>query len=213
MPAYELGIFAKTFPREPLEANLDAVARHGLGVVQYNMACAGLPSLPERVEPELARRIAAATAQRGIRVAAVSGTFNMIHPDHKTRRAGFRSLRVLAEACATIGTRTITLCTGTRDRHDMWRGHPDNRQPQAWADMLRSMERAVGIAEDFGVYLGIEPETANVVDSASRALLLVREMRSPNLKIVLDPANLFSMDNLARQHAVLDEAFDLLGPH
>ena len=68
-----LGIFAKTFPRPTLEENLDAVRDHGLGVVQYNLACAGLASLPERIEPRLAQQIGAAAASRRIRIAAVSG--------------------------------------------------------------------------------------------------------------------------------------------
>ena len=33
------------------------------------------------------------------------------------------------------------------------------------------------------------------------------------MKIVIDPANLFGTDDLAYQHDILDEAFDLLGPY
>src|SRR6516164_2345906 len=85
-----IGIFAKTFPRPTPEANLDAVRSHGLGVVQYNLACAGLLSMPERIEPRLARQIAAAAASRRIAIAAVSGTFNMIDPVRERRDAGMR---------------------------------------------------------------------------------------------------------------------------
>src|SRR5437868_8405034 len=110
----ELGIFAKTFSRPSIETNLDAVAQSGLGLVQYNMACAGMSSLPEYIPAEVTERIRIAAANRGIRVAAVSGTFNMIHPDLDVRRAGLQRLRTLAGTCAALGTRTITLCTGTR---------------------------------------------------------------------------------------------------
>lgn len=213
MTATQLGIFAKTFPRSSIERNLDAVAGHGLGVVQYNLSCAGLASLPEQVPTGLAARIGASAAARGIRIAAVSGTFNMIHPDREVRRAGLRALRTVAGTCAALGTRTITLCTGTRDPLDLWRGHPDNRDPQAWRDLLASMEAAVSLAEEFDLLLGIEPATANVVDSAARAQLLLREMRSPHLTIVLDAANLLTVDGLGRQRDVLENAFDLLGPH
>src|SRR6516164_7367249 len=100
-----IGIFAKTFPRPTLEENLDAVARHGLSVVQYNLACAGLPSLPERIEPRLAQQIADAAAARGITVAAVSGTFNMIDPIRQRRDIGLRRLGELAAACGLLGTK------------------------------------------------------------------------------------------------------------
>jgi sugar phosphate isomerase/epimerase len=206
-----IGIFAKTFPRPTLEENLDAVVSHGLGVVQYNLACAGLPSLPEQIEPRLARQIGAAAAARGITLAAVSGTFNMIDPIRQRRDIGMRRLGQLAAACALLGTNIITLCTGTRDPDDMWRGHPANGRPDAWADLLAAMELALILAEDHDLLLAIEPETANVVDSPARARRLLDELRSPRVKIIIDPANLFHVEDLPHQRAIFDAAFDLLG--
>jgi sugar phosphate isomerase/epimerase len=207
-----LGIFAKTFPRPTLEENLDAVRSHGLGVVQYNLACAGLPSLPERIEPRLAQQIGAAAASRRITIVAVSGTFNMIDPVKERRDAGMRRLGQLAGACALLGTKIITLCTGTRDPDDMWRGHPANGRPDAWTDLLAAMEQALAIAEQHDLWLAVEPETANVVDSPAKARRLLDELRSPRLKIIIDPANLFHVEDLPRQRALLEAAFDLLGP-
>jgi sugar phosphate isomerase/epimerase len=207
-----LGIFAKTFPRPTPEENLDAVRGHRLGVVQYNLACAGLPSLPDRIEPHLARRVGVAAASRGITIAAVSGTFNMIDPIRDRRHDGMRRLRQLAGACAPLGTKIITLCTGTRDPDDMWRGHPANGRPDAWADLLSAMEQALLIAEEHDLGLAIEPETANVVDSPVRARRLLNELRSPRVKIIIDPANLFDAGDLPNQRALLTAAFDLLGP-
>jgi sugar phosphate isomerase/epimerase len=207
-----IGIFAKTFPRPTPEENLDAVRSHRLAVVQYNLACAGLPSLPERIEPHLAQRIGGAAASRRITLAAVSGTFNMIDPVRERQVEGMRRLRQLAGACAALGTKIITLCTGTRDPDDMWRGHPANRRPDAWADLMAAMEQALAIAEEHDLWLAVEPETANVVDSPARARRLLDELRSPRLKIIIDPANLFHVEDLPHQRAILDAAFDLLGP-
>jgi sugar phosphate isomerase/epimerase len=206
-----IGIFAKTFPRPTLEENLDAVRTHGLGVVQYNLACAGLPSLPERIEPRLAQQIGAAAASRRITIAAVSGTFNMIDPIRERREVGMRRLAQLAGVCARLGTKIITLCTGTRDPDDMWRGHPANGRLDAWSDLLAAMEQALVIAEIYDVWLAIEPETANVVDSPAKARRLLDEMGSNRLKIIIDPANLFHVEDLPHQRAILDAAFDLLG--
>jgi sugar phosphate isomerase/epimerase len=207
-----IGIFAKTFSRPTVEENLDAVADHGLAVVQYNLACAGLPSLPERIDPQLAQRIGAAAAARGITIAAVSGTFNMIDPVRERRDAGLRRLGRLAGACALLGTRIITLCTGTRDPDDMWRGHPANSRADAWTDLLTVMEPALAIAEQHDLWLAIEPETANVVDSPVKARRLLDELRSRRLKIIIDPANLFRVETLRHQRALLRVAFDLLAP-
>ena len=207
----QLGIFARTFVRPTLEEVLDAVKGHGLNCIQFNMACAGLPSMPDEIDPTLCDRIRRGMAARGLTMVAVSGTFNMIHPDPSERQRGLRRLAVLAAACKRLGTAAISLCTGTRDPDDKWRHHPDNATPQAWRDLVRSMETALQIADAHEITLGVEPEVSNVVDSAAKARRLLDETGSTRLKIVIDAANLFPAGSLSQQHRVLEEAFVLLG--
>jgi sugar phosphate isomerase/epimerase len=210
-----LGIFARTFARSSPEEVFDALIGYGLGETQFNMSVTGLSSLPDEIAPDLADRVRVAAAERRISLAAVSGTFNMIHPDEEVRRDGLRRLGVLAGACERLGTPTLTLCTGTRDPENMWRRHPDNARPEAWRDLLATMQEAVETAEEHGVTLAFEPEAANVVDSAEKGRRLLDEMRSPRLKVVMDAANLFDAGDparrLSRSEEVLEEAFELLG--
>lgn len=206
-----LGIFCKTFPRPTLAECLDAVRAHGLDCVQFNMACAGLPSLPAMIDRPRCVEIRRELAQRNIQMAAVSGTFNMIHPDPEQRRQGLRRLAELARACADLGTSIITLCTGTRDPQDMWRRHPDNDSAAAWRDLLASLRAALEMTTSSGVTLAFEPEVANVIDTARKGRRLLDEIGSPRLKVVIDGANLFHTGELARMREVLEEAFDLLG--
>jgi sugar phosphate isomerase/epimerase len=206
-----IGIFAKTFVRPTLAETLDAVAHHGIHTIQFNLACAGVPSMPDQIEPALAATIRHELAARDIGMAAVSGTFNIIHPDQEQRRAGMRRLRVLAAACRELGTELITLSTGTRDGEHMWRRHRDNDTPYAWRDMIASLQEAVQIAEEHAVTLAFEPEVTNVVDSAAKGRRLLDEIGSPRLKVVMDGANLFHAGELPRMREILEEAFALLG--
>src|SRR5437867_4117009 len=99
----QLGIFAKTFARARLEEVLDCVVAHELRCIQFNFACAGLPSLPETIAPQLLQQIRRDCESRGIAIAGVSGTFNMIHPDQAARAAGLRGLKTLAPAARALG--------------------------------------------------------------------------------------------------------------
>ena len=209
----EPGIFETTFPRSTLAATLDAVAAHGLSWVQFDLASAGVPSLPEHVPDALAEGIGRDTGDRGIRLAAVSGTYNMVHPDPRVRDRGLAGLRVIAAACGAMGAPVITLCTGSRDPANMWRRHPDNGTPEAWRDLVASLTAALVIADEFDVALAFEPEPANVVASAALGRTLLREVDHPRLKVVLDPANIVASDLDRPPGAVLDEAFALLGEH
>lgn len=205
------GIFTRCFARATLAEIFEAVAQHGFRFVQFNFASAGLPSLPDQIEPAVTDHIRSEMESRNISAAAISGTFNMIHPDAVQRRAGMRRLRVLAAACGQVGAPVITLCTGTRDPVNMWRRHPANDSAEAWRDLLISMQEAAAIGEEFRVTLGIEPEVTNVVDSARKARRLLDEVRSPRLKVIMDGANLFHAGELPRMRQILDEAFELLG--
>jgi sugar phosphate isomerase/epimerase len=206
----QLGIFAKTFAGDDPLTVLRAAATNGFSTVQYNMACSGLGAMPDVIADDVVAAVAAASKETGVSLSALSGTYNMVHPDVRVREQGHRRLRVLASQCQSMGTGLITLCTGTRDADDQWRAHPDNQSPEAWRDLCAAMEVAIGIADAFDIDLGIEPELANVVNSAALAHRLMDELQSPRLKIVFDPANLFEHESLDQQRAIVSAALDLL---
>jgi sugar phosphate isomerase/epimerase len=205
-----LGIFAKTFAgTDPLSV-MSAAHAAGFEAVQYNMACSGLAAMPDLIAPDVTAGIAHAAAATGVDIAAVSGTYNMIHPDKAVRAAGMRRLEVLIAHAGAMGTDMVTLCTGTCDPDDQWRGHPGNGSPAVWALLLAEMSKAVDVAEAYGVKLGIEPELANVVSDAARARRLIDSLQSPAVAIVLDPANLFEVATLAQQRRIMSDAIALL---
>lgn len=206
----KLGIFAKTFAGTDPHPVLRHVADAGYAFAQYNMACSGLPSMPDEIDAAQAQAVANAAGQSGVEIAAVSGTYNMIHPDRAEREAGHRRLAVIAGRCKAMNTRLITLCTGTRDPHDQWKEHADNDTPEAWRDLVDAMETVIAIADRHDVDLGIEPELANVVNSAEKARRLIDEMQSPRLKIVLDPANLLEKATTAEQRDIVSAGIELL---
>ena len=207
----QIGVFARTLARPTLGELLAVIAKHGVESVQFNFSCVGLPTLPERITSELAGQIRREFAGHGLDLAAVSGTFNLIHPDLRVRRDGLQRFKELVPACAAIGAPVITLCTGTRDAENMWHRHPANDAPEAWLDLLAGLSELLPLAEANRITLGVEPEPGNVVASARKARRLLDELQSPRLKIVMDAANLFQVEELPRMRETLDEAFDLLG--
>jgi sugar phosphate isomerase/epimerase len=206
----QIGIFAKTFAAQGALASLTAVRDAGYAVAQFNMAVLGGSPMPEAIASETCAEIAAARARSGVAIAAISGTYNMIHPDKAARAAGFERLATLVRAAPRMGIHLVTLCTGTRHATDQWAHHPDNGTAEAWRDLTVEMERAVAVAEQCGVDLGVEPELANVVSSAALGRRLIDELGSSRVKIVLDPANLFETAPAAERRAIIAEAVDLL---
>ncbi len=139
----KIGIFAKTFARPSLEATLDAVRAHDLACVQFNLACAGLPTLPDALDDSVIERIRGAVTARGIEMAAISGTFNMCHPDAAEPAQNLVRLRVLPGRPAAFGRR----CKSLRTAASPWPLSPSwptssTRPPRAAACWMKCARRA-----------------------------------------------------------------------
>ena len=211
----ELGIFAKTFQKASIEEVFDAIASSGVTATQWNWACVpGFSSLPEAVPVPVTRAVARAASQEGVRICAVSATFNIIQP--AAFETGLSRLPALAKAARAIGCDLLTLCTGTRHPIDMWTYHPDNRSRESWERMMAALQQVIRAVKPYGVRLAIEPETANVVCDARSAELVLGELGADveSVYIVLDAANLYRPPVDPRMnYAIIDDAVQRLGEH
>ena len=149
----------------------------------------------------------------GIPVEVINGTFNMAHPDTAVRAEGIRRFEILCRAAAELGAKYISLCSGTRNADHLWSPHPDNDTEEAWNDMLDTVSRCTKIAETYGIILAVESEASNIISTPERARRLMDTVASPNLKMILDCANLFHAGEAHKENvrATLEHAFALYG--
>jgi sugar phosphate isomerase/epimerase len=210
----ELGVFAKVFGPGPPTYISTAIRNAGFTVTQLNLSAFGRPTLDDRLTDGQASGIAATFAHAGVRIWGLSGSFNTIDPDQIRRRASIKACLALIDRAPALGAEVVTICTGTRDPDDMWRGHPGNRSPEAWRDLRATLEELLVGAANAGIRLAIEPEPGNVVADAMLARRLLDELAidGRQLAIVLDPANLLTVETLPQQRKILSRAFDDLGP-
>jgi sugar phosphate isomerase/epimerase len=211
-----LGIFAKTYDRADVASCLQAVADAGIPATQFNLSVAGLPTIPDAPVPDaVVHQIRAAAGQASVALAAISGTFNAAHPDPAHRQAYLDRFPHLCAAARDLQIDVITLSSGSRDPDDMWRWHPDNADPQAWADSRTTLRAVAALAEDHGLTFAVEPEHSNIVATAEQAIMMLDQVGSPALKIVYDAANLLDPDDYDAAAAADAISRDIatLGPH
>jgi len=218
----KIGVLTTEFDAPTFDEIVDQIAAHQISCVQLQLGSVihdvltvdalmrGLDVLGDKITEDVAVRSREVLDARGIEVAAVDGTYNMVHPDPDRRARNLDHLVQLIHLASSFGTRIVTLCTGTRD-DIMWRPHPDNQSDAAWADLVAQLRVATDAAKAAGVQLAFEPEFNNVVNSAQQARRLIDEVGSSALKVLMDGANLFHHGDLDRMQDHLREAFALIG--
>lgn len=210
--AGRLGIFARTFRRDLAAEVAQAVAATGYALAHWNFAAIGLPTLADGVDEEQFTGVRDAFDAAGLAIPSVSATFNAIHPDTGLRHRQTEQAVRLIGLAPLLGADVVTLCTGTRDPVDMWRSHPGNTDPTAWADLRHTLDPLLEAAREAGVRLGVEPEHANVIRDAPAAARLLDELGDDApVGIVLDPANLLTPETIPQQDAIIGTAIRLLG--
>ena len=203
------GIFSRTYAAKG-EAVFAAIQADGFSAAQMNLSSLGLESLPHSLPEDVVLQAKEDAAKHGVMLAALSGTYNMAHPDIAYRKAERAKFANVVKAAKLMGIGVVTLCTGSRDKNNMWAHRADNHSPEAWRDFRTELDAALSLAD--GLTLAIEPEPGNVVRDAKMARHLLDEVGLPHLKIVLDAANLIGHEGLLRQREIMAEAFELLGP-
>lgn len=212
-PGFTLGVMVREVKGPTFEDTLERIHDMGFECAQLNLNVLGLPTVPASLPSGKAGEIGASFWAYGLNLAAVSGTFNCAHPDEDVRKAGIAGIRTLCESADNLGTRVITLSTGTRNPDHMWRTHPDNDSPEAWKVMAKTLHELTRIAEAHSVLLAFEPEVANIVNTVDKATRILDEIGSDNLKIVMDPANLLFPGDVERQLEIFEDAFSKLGQY
>lgn len=218
----QIGVMSTEFDGPSLEVVAAQIAAHGITTVQLQLGSVvpdvsssdalllGLDVLGDRISKGLASSCRQVLAAHGITVAAVDGTYNMVHPDAERRRRNLARLIALIKLAPTFGTDVVAVCTGSR-ADVMWQPSGANQAESAWRDLLDQLRIAARVAELAGVRIAFEPEHNNVVDSAQRARRLIDEVASPAVKVLMDAANLFHHGDLARMREHLSEVFALVG--
>lgn len=184
----------------------------GITTTQWNFRTLGRPPIDPTVTHDDCAAIRETLRAGLVGVWGLSCTYNIADPDPAKREdLTAQALKQITYA-PQLGAAVVTLCSGTRDPENMWRAHPDNGTPEAWNDAMTTLGRLAEQAGDSGVLLGIEPEANNIVVDASAAVRVLDQF-GPDapLSIVLDPANLLTVDQLPQQADILTDAFRRLG--
>ena len=89
-------------------------------------------------------------------------------------------------------------------------GNNANNTEEAYQHVLKNIRELVDEAEKYDVNVAVEGVHAFVINSPQRLARLVKDIDSPNMKVIFDPVNYITADNYKEQDKMITEMFELL---
>ncbi len=148
-------------------------------------------------------------AQNGLDVAVLGCYLNLAHPDpEKLRDIQSRYYGHLRVA-SLMGAGVVGTETGAPNAE--YKMDANTHSDEALDIFIRGLAPVVECAERWGVSLAIEPVWKHIVYDADRAMRVLDAIKSPNLRIILDPVNLLYAGNADERERVIGDAIEKLG--
>lgn len=150
-------------------------------------------------------------ASHDVDVAVLGCYKNLAHPDRaelqRIQENYIAHLRMAVSlGCSVVGTET-----GAPNAE--YQFEPQCHTEMALQTFLHGLEPVVEAAEKLGVLLAIEPVWNHIVWNPQVARRVIREVASPNLRIIFDPVNLLSGENYQDRERVIGEAIEQFGEY
>ena len=195
---------------QTLEERAKTARAEGFSCVHLALSkvISGVTFDPAALSEGLAMHVKRVFAHNGLDVAVLGCYLNLAHPDPEQLRKIQEQYYAHIRAAALAGAGVVGTETGAPNA--AYKYEPACHGQAALNAFLRGLEPVVAEAEKRGVTVAIEPVWTHIVWNADRAREVIDAMGSRNLRIILDPVNLLSTENVDERERVIGEAMDRL---
>ena len=207
----KLAIFTGVYSRLPLEDAARRIKDDGFSGVVLQPDFADVRFNPMAPDWDAAKKITDCFERAGVKIVGLFGYYNVVDPNPERRKAGEARMQLFIENWKRLGSPIISTETGTLNPKSEWLESPENATEKGYVECRTALEKLARAAEKTGAIISIEPYWRNIIDSVERTERLFREVKSPSLKLVMDPCNYFRKDDLPRMQPILEEMFRRVG--
>lgn len=202
----KIGVRAHDYGKQAISSLLRAIANDGWQAVQlaFPKAVEGIHSFMD-MTPPLIEATKKALSETGLSVAVLGVYVDPSLVDEQKRKPQARTLadalpqaKALGAGC--VGTETTSL-----------RSQPGVAHCDALGALYRSLEEILPEAERLAVHVAIEPVHYHTLNSPELVKKLLRDLSSPQLKIIFDPVNLLRFEDINTQNSLWARCMDCFG--
>lgn len=204
----QFGVRAHDYGKYAPEELFGLIAADGFSAVQLapKKSIAGVEQLSD-ITPALLAQVGAQLEKNRLTVAVYGSYVELGLADEPKRVKQAGEFRAQIANAKALGAGCIASETTSVEKQ------PQASREQALVALRRSLEEILPEAERLNVVVAIEPVASHTLHTPEAAAALVRELQSPWLRLLFDPVNLLTADQLATQRDLWARAFDCMGEH
>ena len=167
---------------------------------------------PFTTAPARANRVRDLLAEHGLRMyQAIGYRPPLIHPDETVRANAVRTLAAAVRLTKELGCRGTHTGPGSLNPRGAWFPHPYNWTSQAKDQLIKSLREVAPVAEECGVYIGMEGHLLVTLDCAETMAEVLGAVNSPFVRCDLDPVNWITRETVFDTGPAIDHMVDVLG--
>lgn len=207
MPEYILGARGHDYGRGNVKEIFGRMKRGGWNCTQlaFKKLVAGVTTYAD-VTPEVVAEVQDAIKEVQLEVAVLGTYVELGALDTEKRKQEVADFISQIPVCKALGASCIASETTYFDS-----GNDTVTREEALRELLKSLEEIMPEAERQGVTVALEPVWFHTMDTVETTRMVIDCIKSPNLKIIFDPANLLSPKWLNRQDELYYRAVESWG--
>lgn len=203
---FYLGARAHDYGRQDPAPLFQAIRADGFDGVQlaFKKAISGVTSFSD-ITPELVENVHACCEKTGLAMPVLGVYIEPSYADEALRQ------KSVAEFCGSIPfAKTLHAgCIGTETTS--MAKQPNVSREDAVKSLLRSLSEILPLAEENEIDVAVEPVYYHAMNSPELTKTVLTAMRSPRLKVIFDPVNLLSTEELPHQEYLWERCFSCFG--
>jgi sugar phosphate isomerase/epimerase len=204
-----VGIFTGYYPYKVDEV-IGRIKRGGFSCVQLDVSFKDCDAAKEYVSKARANEIRGRFRDANLPVVAVSAYTNLVHADPVRRRQNIEYIKMMMDRALDLGCPYVASETGTFNRDSDWVWDDENATESAYQQAAEVIYEVVRHAREVGATFIVENYINNIIGSIDKVERLFRDINLPNMKLLCDPTNYFTGENIRDVDGQLRRIFDAL---
>jgi sugar phosphate isomerase/epimerase len=167
---------------------------------------------PFELQPAKAHRVRDILADHGLSLyQSIVRRPPLHHPDESVRKESVKTLAAVLRMNKELGARESHTAPGSLNPKGAWTPHPYNWTEQAKDQLIKSLRELAPVAEDCGVYVGMEGHVIVTLNSAQTMADVLNAVGSKWIRCAWDAVNWITLDTIYDTTTAVQRMGDALG--